>query len=218
TVTGEPPAPFFATQFRLAGEPTPVPSRLFRRGSPTQAPLSIWEKTITGCIGPMAPGDDFQYFELGAEVTGDLVRIRRGEPEGLGELAVIYETSDDGLRVPGAYYHRGAASECTTSDRPNADTVACEPVAAMRASYFHEATCSEVVLGTPSFAPPPLAYMDTVATGCRTFYLVGREVSAPPLYERNDIGCHAIAVPDGQRFFAMESAQPQPVFTRLSDM
>lgn len=217
-VAGEPPAELFATQFRLASQPTPVPSRLFRRGNPAQAPLSIWEKTSTGCIGPMEPGDDFEYFELGAELAGDLVRIRRGEPEGIGELAVIYETSDDGLRVPAAYYHRGVASECTTPDRPNAETVACEPVAAMRASYFHEATCTDVVLGTPSLVPPPLAYVDTAATGCRTFYLVGDEVSAPPLYERNDLGCHTIAAPAGQRFFAMESAQPQPVFTRLADM
>lgn len=219
TATGEPTARLFATQFRLAGESPPVPSRLFQRGSPAQVPLSIWEKTTTGCIGPMEPGDGFEYFELGAELAGnDLARIRRGEPEGLGEVAVIYETSDDGLRVPAAFYHRGVASECTTADRPNAETVACEPVAALRASYFHEASCTDVVLGTTSFVAPPLAFMDTVATGCRTFYLVAGEVSAPPLYERNDIGCHTIAPPGGQRFFAMESAQPQPVFTRLADM
>lgn len=218
TLLGEEPAPYFSTRYRLPGEFRPVPSRLFTPGPRTQPPVAIWEKTSSGCIGPMDAGSAYEYYELGEELfVDDLVRLRRGEPEGSGALAVIYETSDDGLRVPAALYSRDAASECTVADLPNAPSVACEPVDALRASFFHDATCSDVVLGTPSFTPPRLAFHVAFATRCRTFYRVGREVAAAMLYERNELGCLISAPPDGLRFFAMEDTQPLPELARQID-
>lgn len=219
TLIGEKPAPYFATRFRLPGELRPVPSRLFARGPQTLPPTGVWEKTSTGCIGPTEAGSAFEYFELGEELAvDDLARLRRSEPEGNGELAVIYESSDDGLRVPAALYLRDVASECTVADQPNAQTVACEPVDAQRAAFFHEATCSDLVLGTPSLTPPLLAFADEFATRCRTFYRVGHEVAAAMIFERNELGCLISTPPDGQRFFAMESPQPMPELARLPDM
>src|SRR6185503_7446198 len=90
SVMGGSATPLFATTFYLAG--VPVRSRVFQRGEATLPPPSIWHKHDSGCIGPLEPGDGFDYFELGREITS-LAHLRRSSPRGDGELAIVDEIS-----------------------------------------------------------------------------------------------------------------------------
>jgi hypothetical protein len=195
------PAAHFATRFYLAGEP--LPSRVFQRGAATSAPITIFERNNSGCIGPLEPGDGFVYFELGEELDS-LVQLRRSEPYGAGRLALIDEISDDGLRVPVAVFDQSAGAECRLTERPNSIGTICEPADLAIASYFHDAACTEPVLATSAASPPSLAKLDDVATSCTSYFHVGGEVTAPPLYERIGGVCVATAPPGGQRFFVMD--------------
>jgi hypothetical protein len=210
TFVGLPASPYFATTFAIPGEPVPRPSRLFRRGPQTLPPPAIWQKGLGGCI-PVELGDNFEYFELGEEIPlADLGRLRRSEPDGAGELARIDETSEDGLRVPIALYHRAAASECKTIDRPNAAAVDCVPVSALPAPYFHDPACTEPVVGAPPDVRPTLAVQYDVPTSCWIYY----EVSARPIYELGGANCIETAAPDGERFFGMAGTAAMPALTR----
>lgn len=210
-------AAYFATRFSIADEL--LPSRLFRRGEPTQTPAGIWRKGTDGCIGPFEPGDAFEYFELEDELAvTDLAAIRRSAPQGDGELSVILDTSSDGLRVPAAMFHRGSSSTCTMIDRPNADHVECVPASAPAAAYFHDAACTEPELGTADAPVPTHASHFIVETSCWEYYTVGDEVTAPPLYERTGAGCLAVSPPEGQRFFTVAGTQPMPQLARLHEV
>lgn len=207
---------YFATRFALGDEL--LPSRLFRRGEPTQTPPGIWRKGTAGCAGPFEPGDDYEYFELEDELAvTDLAAVRQTAPQGDGELAVIFDTSSDGLRVPAALFHRESASACAMIERPNADHVECVPQSAPAAAYFHDAACTEPELGTAGAPVSTHASHFTVETSCWQYYGLGGEVAAPPLYERTGSGCLAVSPPGGQRFFTMAGAQPMPRLVRLHD-
>jgi hypothetical protein len=214
TLIGLSPAPYFASTFAIAGESLPRRSRLFRRGAPTLPPVSAWQKGTEGCF-QIALDEDFDYFELAAEiVTSDLAQLHRSGPHGLGTLAMITETSDDGMNVPIALFDRATDSECIAVERANSDRVECVPTAAGIVSYFHDAGCREPELAVPLGAPTTLAVSFDVATSCWTSYAVGEEVSAPPLYEHSGPLCLEVAPPAGRRFFTMGAMQPLPALSR----
>jgi hypothetical protein len=200
------PASFFATSFMLFGELQL--SRVFRRGAPTTAPLSMWVKHQNGCYGPFEPGDGFEYFELGAEVP-DLVQLRRSAPHGRGELAIIDETSADGLRAPIGFYDRPHDVECSPAEQTTSDTVECVPANAALVSYFHEVGCIEPELAYTGNDVPVTAKQYSPITRCWQYYKVGAEVSAPPLYESLPLlgTCVATAPPAGARFYLVAPQQ-----------
>jgi len=195
-----PQAPFFATAFYVEGKP--VPSRVFQRGASTLAPVGIWQKHLNGCIGPLEPGDGYEYFELGREVQS-LVRLRHSDPRGDGELAIVDEVSGDGMRVPIAYYDRRLGVECTPTERANVESVECVPNDSALVSYFHEVGCLEPELAITG-PVPATAKQYSADTRCWSYYDVGAEVSAPPLYESlGGTTCTSISPPGGARFFLM---------------
>jgi hypothetical protein len=200
TKIGATPAPFFATTFSLMGER--LPSRVFHRGAPTNPTFEIWEKHPNGCFGPFVADSDFDYFELGAEVT-NLVQLRRAAPRGEGTLAIVDEVSDDGLRVPAGYFDRTLDVECTPVERANVESVECVPADAMLISYFHEVGCLEPELAIYGTAVPTTAKQYSPITRCWRYYEVGAEVTAPPLYEAIGLTCTSVAPPAGARFYLM---------------
>jgi hypothetical protein len=211
------PAPFFASTFKLAGESLPLRSRMFTRGAPTLPPVSVWQKGTDGCL-LIEVGDNFDYFELGAElVVDDLVQLVRSEPHGNGSLAVITQTSDDGFSVPIALFDRDSASECAPIVRPNSDELWCVPAAAGTISYFHDAECTQPELASPAGSTPELAVQFDVPTSCWTGYAVGTEVSGTPIYESSGPLCVETAPPAGRRFFTMAAMQPLPALARVRD-
>lgn len=220
TLVGLTPAPFFATTFKLAGASSPVPSRLFRRGKTALAPVAIWQKGATGCI-PLDLEDNFEYFELGTELpTSDLVRLRRGDPHGAGELAVIHEIGDDDLRVPVALYDRAADAECTTTDLPNLVSVPCTPVSTTTTAYFLDPECTDLVVAVPSGTTPSLASLHDVRTSCSTYYRMGRELVLLPLqlmFEQSGTTCALTARPSGYRFFELAERVYVPALGRVRD-
>ncbi|HEY5926997.1 MAG TPA: hypothetical protein VIV11_35160 [Kofleriaceae bacterium] len=198
TPTAATPASWFATTFYLQGEP--LRSRLFERGEATLAPVTIWQKHANGCIGPMSPGEYFEYFELGREVP-DLVRMHRSEPRGDGELTRVDEISDDGLRVPVAYYDRRLGVACTPAERANVESVECVPDDAALVAYFHEVGCLEPELAIMSSIVPATAKQYVERTRCWHYFAVGEEVTAPPLYEALGGSCVPVAPPAGAHFY-----------------
>lgn len=199
TARGATPAPFFATRFHLQDQS--LPSRVFRRGAATLPPATVWQKHSYGCVGPMQPGD-FDYFELGEEITG-LVQMRRGQPRGDGELAIIDELGDDGLRVPIGLYDRAADAPCTPDEHANAETADCAPDDAGLISYFHESSCLEPVLAVLSGFAPAVAKQHDPLTHCWRYHDVGNEVAATPLYVALPGTCTSASPPGGARFFGM---------------
>jgi hypothetical protein len=217
TLIGRPPAPLFATTFALAGEPAPVPSRLFRRGQPTLPPPAFWQRGVAGCI-PVEVFEDYAYFELGAEIpSADLVHLSRAEPNGGGELAVISEVGDDELRAPVALYDRTAGAECTTTDLPSMISVPCTPVTAVVAAYYLDPACSQHVVAVPLGQHATFAAYHDVRTSCSTYYRVGRELVAPRLYQASGTACVEISRPGGQRFFEMDERYVVPALARVRD-
>ncbi|HEX5061812.1 MAG TPA: hypothetical protein VFV99_20735 [Kofleriaceae bacterium] len=190
------PAPYFATTFYLKGEP--LRSRVFERGPQTDAPLTVFQKFNDGCY-PTELGDGFAYFELGREIT-NLARLRRGEPRGAGELAVVDDVSDDGLRVPVTFYDRALGVECTAAARANVDSVECAPNDSAIVSYFHEVGCLEPELAITGTVPTT-AKQYSPLTRCWSYYDVGTEVNAPPLYEALGGTCTSVSPPNGSQFF-----------------
>jgi hypothetical protein len=198
TKIGATPAPFFATSFALMGDRRP--SRLFRRGAATTRPFEIWEKHHNGCFGPFVPDNDYDYFELGAEVT-DLAQLRHRAPRGEGTLGIIDEVSDDGLRVPISFFDQALNVECTPPEKANVEGVECEPADAVLVSYFHEVGCLEPEIATNASTVPTTAKQYSPLTGCWRYYAVGEEVSAPPLYEAIGLTCTSVAPPAGAHFY-----------------
>jgi hypothetical protein len=205
TPMGSTPAPFFTTSFMLSGERQT--SRVFRRGAPTAPVFSFWEKHTNGCFGPFQAGDGFDYFELGSEVT-DLVQLHHAQ-RGDGTLAIVDELSDDGLRVPTGFFDRTLSVECAPAERGNAQSVECVPTDSALISYFHEVGCIEPELAITGTAVPTTAKQYSTRTRCWSYYDVGAEVSAPPLYEAIGLTCTSVAPPNGARFFVMAGPREQ---------
>lgn len=201
TLAGSEPATWYATSFYLAGQK--LQSRVFRRGAPAAVPFTIYEKHEDGCVGPLQPPTGYEYYELGDELT-NLVRLQRSAPRGTGELAVVDETSEDGLRVPIAYYDRALEVECTPAQRANVESVECVPNDMKLASHFHEVGCQEPELVVTDGSTPITAKVYSPVTRCWRYYDVGSSVAAPPLYEgRGDMTCTAASPPPGAAFYLM---------------
>jgi hypothetical protein len=201
---GQEPARFVATAFYMNGEPRP--SRLFARGAPTSAPISVWQKHLSGCIGPMEPGDSFAYFDVEREIA-DLPRLHRSEPFGGSTLAIVHETSDDGLRVPAALYDTTLAVECTPADRAHVERVECVPNDAALLSYFREVGCLEPELAVTDGSTPSTAMLYSDLTRCWAYFAVGMEETMPPLYEQIGGTCRPASPPGGADFYAMGGPQ-----------
>jgi hypothetical protein len=105
-----------------------------------------------------------------------------------------------------------------TYERPNAASVECVPVGTPSAAYFHDAACTEPVVGTADASPPTLAARFELVTSCFHYYDVGDEITPPPLFERTGSGCLAVSPPDGQRFFTMAGAHAMPELERRHDV
>lgn len=209
-------AQFAATQFYRNGKVRP--SRVFQTGATTLAPVSIWQNIDNVCIGPMEPGDTFEYFELGREVTS-LVRLRHSDPRGDGSLAIVDEVSDDGLRVPIGYYDSTLEVECTPEERWNVESIVCVPNDAPLASYFHEVGCLEPELAVVDGSFPTTAKQYSPLTRCWSYYDVGDEVAAPPLYESlSGLSCVPVSPPAGGRFFLMGGPQQLQGMLRKREM
>ncbi|HEU4616042.1 MAG TPA: hypothetical protein VFS15_28290 [Kofleriaceae bacterium] len=208
---GVAPAPFFATTFHVKDRA--LPSRVFRRGAATLAPVAVWEKRVDGCFGPQ-PAGDFEYFELGEEIT-DLVRLHRSEPRGYGELAIIDEVSDDGLSVPAALYDRDVASECLIDERPNAARLECVPRDAPQATYFIDAACTNPVVASAAGMVPTIAAAHFTTTGCWQSYAVGARLVGGALYADLGSGCVPVAPPVGLSLYVMADRKASPVLARI---
>jgi hypothetical protein len=200
TAAGTTPARFMATTFYMRGEL--ARSRLFERGQPANAPISIWEKHLEACIGPLQPGEGYSYFELGREIT-DVARLHRSDPFGGDSLALVNETSDDGLRVPIAFHDVALGVECTPADRANVESVECVPNDSALISYFREVGCVEPQLAVTDGSTPSTAKQYSELTRCWQYYEVGEEVTAPPLYEQIGGTCRPASPPSGADFYVM---------------
>ncbi len=220
TLVSLPPAPFFATRYKLAGASLPVRSKLFRRGQPTLPPAAVWQKGANGCIS-VEQGEDFEYFELGAEVpVTELVRLRRGDPRGTGELAIIDEIGDDELRVPVALYDRAAEAECTTANLPNMVSVPCTPSSTATIAYYLDPECTDLVVAVPSDTSPSIAQLHDVPTSCSTYYRTGLELipqPMQPMFEKSGTTCALTARPSGTRFFALGERVHVPALGRVRE-
>ena len=217
---GRAPASFFATTFKLAGAARPPASRLFRRGEPSAVPVAIWRRGDDGCVS-FERGDDHAYFELGPEVrVADLARMRLGAPAGGGALALINETSDDGLQVPVAFYDHATGVECTAAPLPNALDVPCVPVTAAAASaYFLDPACTNGIVVVPAGSRPALVALADVPTSCTSYHRLGRGLTLPStrmLFERRGAACAAVMRPIGQYFELADRVHP-PVLGRLRE-
>lgn len=210
---GSTPRPYFTTTFFL-GE-SALPSRVFRAGAaPASSPPGVWHKHDGGCFGPFELGD-FDYYELGDEVTSSqLVRVRRGTPRGRGDLAIVDETSSDGLRTPIALFDRARQVECATPPAANLASVPCVPADTAVASYFHEVGCLEPELATTQAPVPSVARAYSELTRCATYFDVGAQTFAPPLYEAIGGSCVSVAPPDGVSFYTMAGPAQLPELAR----
>lgn len=218
-----PPATYFATMFTPTGSPQSAPSRLFRRGAPvTMAPTAIWQKSTDGCR-QMELGPGFDYFELGEEVPmTDLVGVRRGAPEGAGEIAVIDDIGDDGLVVPVALYDTVSEAECTTSDIPNAHSVPCAPTTTVTAiEYSTDTSCTTHVVALPADSTPPLVTFYDEQTSCLTYYGLGRSLAiqeSQSLFQRGETECVRAPWPvEPTEFFERGERAYPPELARLRE-
>jgi hypothetical protein len=214
TPTSAAPREVFTTRFYLLGRG--LPSRVFRRGSTTFAPVGVWEKHDNGCFGPMPAGDS-AYYELGDELTDELVRLRRAEPRGAGALAVIDEVGDDGLRAPIAVYDRQRETECTTLGAATSQRLDCVPSDSALASYYRDVECREPQLATTQQPPPAIARQYSAKSRCWRFYAVGDNVVAPPLFEAIGDTCISVAPPAGNYFYVMAGPAQLPVLARVRE-
>jgi hypothetical protein len=208
---GSTPRLYATTRFYLNGEPEP--SRVFRAGAPTFVPGGVWEKHHNGCW-PAGQSGDFDYYELGNEVTGDLVRLRGGQRSSSDELAIVEERSDDGLRVATGLLDRARASTCISEDIPGAASVACVPTSSVLASYFHDVECLEPELASVSDPLPTVARQYSARSRCWSYYDVGAQVTAPPLYEPIGGSCVPSSPPGGATFYVMGPPAMLPLLRR----
>ena len=208
-----PEVTFFAASFYLAGDA--APSQLFRRGPPVTAPAARYEKHATGCMGPFEIEPQLFYFELGDNVQ--LARLKHEAPRVGGALAIVDETSDDGLRVPHALLDVAANEACTTVDRANATSIECVTASTALASYFHDAACTEPELDADPYIVPMRARRFESATSCWHYYSVGGDVLAPPLYEVIGGTCMPVAPPGGRRYFVVADPFQMPVLERVRE-
>jgi hypothetical protein len=215
TLRGLQPARYFTTTFQLTVDSPAQPSRIFHRGAPADAPVTIWRNGLGGCL-PAEPGDNLDYFELGEELPRtQLVRLRRGEPQGAGELALVHDLTDDGFRLPAMFVRRDSRRECSPTEIPNVTMLECAPTVATSITHFRDSQCAERVAVTLPGEMPALATSFDPATSCTSYYRVGAPISASALYERaSGSACVEVAPPSGRVLYAMAGVEVPALLAR----
>jgi hypothetical protein len=136
-------------------------------------------------------------FQLrGAESSDAFARLHRTRATRDSRLQVVYETSDDGMRAPVAFFDTRLALECDGADRFDADTTRCVPTASVAAAYFGDAACTTPVAAISTIRMPDVIESDL--GGSREYRAVGPEVFR--LWTRG--GCSETALSAGARYFA----------------
>lgn len=207
---------YFVRPFWLAGEW--LPSRIYHSGEPTAAPAYAWEFREGACLGPYEVAG-FDYFELGREVErGHLAQITHPEVATTSRLALTIVASDDGLYAPIGLHDRDLEIRCDPAAAAGANETVCVPDGVVMAEYFHDAQCTEPELAVAFGVPiPQLMNHHDARSGCTSYYTVGAEIEAPPLYHRNGARCVAIAAPASYAYFLPQAPLELARLDRVRD-
>jgi hypothetical protein len=195
--------PYFIRYFSLGGDSTP--SRVYRAHAATAAPLEVWFQLGTECTGPYPADPALVYHELGEELA--LVRVRESERITGQRLAMMIDTSDDGLRVPRMLVDRDLELPCEVAASPYADAAACVPLGLPRADYYADAGCSEPLAALATGAPE-LATHHGPLTGCHALYRVAATAEPAAVYEILGGACVMVPRPAGTLYALGEGVPP----------
>lgn len=190
------------------------PSRLFVLGEQTTPPAQVWELRDGVCYGP-TPADGSDYHDLAAEVPREqLVRLRELDDVSQARLVLRVVTSEDGLRAPVAVHDRELGVDCELA-APDEERATCVPRDIATTSYFHDAACTQPELAIPQGVVRPAVVRHLNETGCATYYEVGAQVHAPPLYSGVPDACTEIVPPQSDRFFVVGPPVGLPTLARV---
>ncbi|MGE0550600.1 MAG: hypothetical protein AB7O24_29385 [Kofleriaceae bacterium] len=211
--SGTSPAPYFVRYYHVRGEP--FPSRVARLGAVTTAPQNVWELRDGNCSGPATVDSGYDYYSLGEVLTSEaFVKVKRSEPVGDDRLALVFDTSDDGLRVAAAIFDREVRQDCVIDDRAGAKAIECVAGDSVIAGYFHDPECTQLEIVTTELEIPPRSRHYSPQTSCWSYYTIGSSTSAPPLYQRAGNSCQEILDPGNARFFLAGEMVEMPVLER----
>jgi hypothetical protein len=194
------PPPFTTRYFSLQGEA--LPSRLYRTGVTVAPPSATWEQRDGTCLGPFAANGG-TYFALGEELGPDrLVRVsERGGIDGT-RVSIGVDSSDDGLRVPGAFYDRALDLRCSLVETRDAEAAPCVPSETLPfTDYYADARCSEPVLMLPIGEAADRAVHRSSRTACWEVREVGDELTEPTVFVAIEGTCVATSAPSGYTLF-----------------
>jgi hypothetical protein len=173
-------------------------SRVYSLGEPFGGSSALsWKLEDGQCVGPFAGDGQAELFQLrDAESSDGFARLHRTTATRDARLQVAYETSDDGMRAPVAFYDTDLSLECDAMPSFDADTTRCAPTSSVAAAYFGDAACT-----IPAAAISTIRMPDAIESelgGCPEYRAVGQEVFR--LWSA--AGCREVALPAGARFFA----------------
>jgi hypothetical protein len=156
-----------------------------------------WKLEDGQCVGPFAGDGAAELFQLReAESSDAFASLHRTTATRDARLQVVYETSDDGMRAPVAFYDTELSLECDAVPSFDAETTQCAPTSSVAAAYFGDAACT-----VPAAAISTIRMPDAIESelgGCPEYWAVGQEVFR--LWSA--AGCREVALPAGARFFA----------------
>ena len=193
---------------------TKVPSRLYRRGEPRNAPTAVWLFDGAECTGPLA-AEGALFFDVTAI---DPVRVFETEPTGTARLRLSMLETAEGLRVPLALHDTLAESACVPMLADDG-TTSCIPTTVANAPVFRDDACTQrLAMAVDSPSPPLVVRVEGSAAECPAYYQRGSWVLNSPVFQQFGAQCAPIELSDTQLTYTI--AEPFPLASmqrRLGD-
>jgi hypothetical protein len=185
------------------------PAHMYLRGSPITT-ASYFYKNGNGTCGPANAAQTYDaFYGFGNQVPNTaFVQLTLGAPTGTGRLGVRYYESADGLRFPWILHDTMLDADCNASYYSDASTAArCVPNDSGYAYYAHDAGCTQPELSLASTCTTPKFAYTFPATSCpgdsETYYTVGAQTTAPPLFEPIGASCAAQGTSSNTTYYAL---------------
>ncbi len=216
TVCPQPVPPYYLERATVGCQARPA--HLYVRGGPL-APAKYYVKNTSGTCGSAVASQSYDaFYTYGAEVaTSELAELTLSAPAGAGRVGVRYYESSDGMRFPWMLHDGQLGADCAAEYYSDASSAArCVPDDARYAFYAHDALCTQPALSLAASCTAPAYAYTFPATSCpddsETYYPVGTQLPASPLYYPSGPICVATTAASGTTYFGLgASVTPAPL-------